>query len=91
MHNLLTRQQFAEQIELLVGEPSATVDIDAEMLVFLWSITDSEDHRCPSLADDVEHRQVLGEAHGIVERQNHDEAEQQSLGAGGDRGGENDR
>jgi hypothetical protein len=67
------------------------VDIDAEMLVFLRPITDSEDHRGPSTADDVEYRQVLGEAHGIVERQDHDEAEKQSLGAGGDRGGENDR
>ena len=91
MHNPLTGQQPAEQVELLVGEPPAAVDIQTEVLVFLRPITDSEDHRCPPVADDVEHREVLGEAHRVVERQDHDEAEKQSLGAGGNRGGENDR
>ena len=91
MHYPLTGEQSADQIELLVGEPAAAVDIETEMLVFLRPITDSEDHRGPPVADDVEHREVLGKTHGIVERQDHDEAEKQSLSARCDRGSENDR
>ena len=91
MHDRLTGQQPAEQVELFVGEPTAPADIQTELLVLLRPITDSEDHRHPTLADDVQHREVLCEAYRVVERQDHDEAEKQTLGTGGDRGGENDR
>ena len=42
VHYLRTGQQLAEQIELLVGEQASTVDIKAEVFVFLGPITDSE-------------------------------------------------
>ena len=91
VHDRLTGQQPAEQVELLIGEPPAAADIQTELLVLLRPIADSEDHRHPTFADDVQHREVFSEAYRVVERQDHDEAEKQTLGAGGDRGGENDR
>jgi hypothetical protein len=90
-HNPFTRQQRAEQFELVVGKPSAAADIQTEVLELLGPITDSEHHRHPTGADDVEDREILSEAYRVVERQDHHEAEKQTLGAGRNCGRENDR
>ena len=64
----LPRQQPPKKVQFLVGKPAPPTEVDAEVLVLLAAVPDTERVGHPAAADDVEHRHVLGQPHRVPER-----------------------
>ena len=81
-----------QQLELLLADAAAPVEVDAVHLVLDRPVADGGDVRHPTPAEVVEHRHLLGQAHRVVQRQEDDgDHDRQRRGARGDRGREHHR
>src|SRR5229473_1074604 len=81
-------EQFADDVERLVGTTAALVEGDCETLELLDLVADAHAEFEASARDSVDHGDILGEAHRVMERhQQHAERDTDTLGARGDRGG----
>ena len=76
----------------LVGDPAAGGHVDAEVVVLLASMSDTERVRHPSAADQVQHADLFGEPDGIPQRNRHGgQQDRQLLCPGRDRRGQRQR
>jgi hypothetical protein len=67
----LSLQKSQQQLELLVRQASAPVEVEAEVLVLLRPMAEAEDISDAPVADEVEDADLLGQPNGIAKRQHH--------------------
>ena len=80
-----------QDTELLLGDAPPPVVVDAVHLVLGGAVADRCDVADPAPADDVDDRHLLGEAHRVVQRQQHDRhRDRKGRGTGGHGAGQDD-
>ena len=77
----LAGPRLLQHLDAVLHERRPALDVEIELLVLLGPVARTHRQAEPPLRDEVEHREIFGEADRVVQRQEHDaHADQHALG-----------